>query len=39
VGLAQFIRIQLDQVDAGIKKQDAGVSRNFMPLPVRSGSR
>ena len=39
VGLAHRIRIQLDQVDAGIKKQDAGVGRNFMPLPIRSASR
>jgi hypothetical protein len=39
VGLARRISIQLDQVDAGIKKEDAGVGRNLMPLPIRSASR
>ena len=39
VSLAQRVRIELDQFDAGIKKRDAGVGRNFMPLPIRSASR
>src|ERR1700690_903910 len=38
VGLAERVRIELDQVYAGIKKRDAGVGRNFPPLPVRSAS-
>jgi hypothetical protein len=38
VGLAQRIRIQLDEVNAGSKKQNASVSRNFLPRPIRSAS-
>src|SRR5271155_4001852 len=39
VGLAQRSLIQFDQFDSAIKKQDAGVGRNIMPLPIRSASR
>ena len=39
VSLTERVRIELDQFDTGIKKRDAGVVRNCMPLPIRSASR